>query len=179
MVDSFLPRYDRGDKVLHPDNPITIAPQVNEDWLMEMRRQSDQAARRARDVLIEAYRDFNAKFGRGGEPFIERYMMDDAEVALVGMGTMAMPVKVAVRKMRAAGQEGRLRAREVVPPVPDAASCRRRSPACTPWASSIATSASARPSRAACWPTSCVPRCTRRRTGRRSCRSSPVWADAK
>ena len=49
MVDSFLPRYDRGDKVLHPDNPVTIAPQVNEDWLMEMRRQSDQAARRARD----------------------------------------------------------------------------------------------------------------------------------
>ncbi|MGO8865308.1 MAG: pyruvate ferredoxin oxidoreductase [Alphaproteobacteria bacterium] len=105
MVDGFLPRYERGDKRLHPDNPITIAPQVNEDWLMEMRRQSDQAARRARDVLIEAYGDFNAKFGRGGEPFIERYMMEDAEVALVGMGTMAMPVKVAVRKMREQGKK--------------------------------------------------------------------------
>ena len=105
MVDGFLPRYERGDKRLHPDNPITIAPQVNEDWLMEMRRQSDQAARRARDVLIEAYGDFNAKFGRGGEPFIERYMMEDAEVALVGMGTMAMPVKVAVRKMREQGRK--------------------------------------------------------------------------
>lgn len=105
MVDSFLPRYNRGDKRLHPDNPITIAPQVNESWLMEMRRQSDAAARRARDVLIEAYADFNAKFGRGGEPFIERYMMDDAEVAIVGMGTLAMPVKVAVRKMREQGKK--------------------------------------------------------------------------
>ena len=105
MVDAFLPRYDRGDKRLHPDNPITIAPQVNEDWLMEIRRQSDQAARRARGVLIEAYRDFNAQFGRGGEPFIERYMMDDAEIALVGMGTLAMPVKVAVRKLRAEGRK--------------------------------------------------------------------------
>jgi pyruvate ferredoxin oxidoreductase alpha subunit len=105
MVSKFLPRYDRGDKVLHPDNPVTIAPQVNEDWLMEMRRQSDQAARRARGVLIEAYRDFNAQFGRGGEPFIERYMMDDAEIALVGMGTLAMPVKVAVRKLRAQGKK--------------------------------------------------------------------------
>ncbi|HUB16197.1 MAG TPA: hypothetical protein VMB34_29905 [Acetobacteraceae bacterium] len=105
MVDAFLPRYDRGDKRLHPDNPITIAPQVNEDWLMEIRRQSDQAARRARGVLIEAYRDFNAQFGRGGEPFIERYMMDDAEIALVGMGTMAMPVRVAVRKLRAEGKK--------------------------------------------------------------------------
>jgi pyruvate ferredoxin oxidoreductase alpha subunit len=105
MVDSFLPPYDRAEKQLHPDNPITIAPQANEDWLMEMRRQNDMAARRARDVIIEAYDDFNAKFGRSGEPFIERYMMDDAEIALVGMGTLAMPVKVAVRKMREQGQK--------------------------------------------------------------------------
>ena len=104
-VNAFLPPYDRGDKLLHPDNPITIAPQVNEDWLMEMRRQNDMAMRRAREVIIEAYDDFNAKFGRGGEPFIERYMMDDAEIALVGMGTLALPVKVAVRKMREQGKK--------------------------------------------------------------------------
>ena len=104
-VDSFLPPYDRAEKLLHPDNPITIAPQVNEDWVMEIRRQSDAAMRRARGVLIEAYEDLNAKFGRGGEPFIERYMMEDAEIALVGMGTLAMPVKVAVRKMRAEGKK--------------------------------------------------------------------------
>ncbi len=105
MVDNFLPPYDRGDKQLHPDNPITIAPQANEDWVMEIRRQSDMAARRAREVIIEAYDDFNGQFGRGGEPFIERYMMEDAEVALVGMGTLAMPVKVAVRKMREEGKK--------------------------------------------------------------------------
>lgn len=105
MVDAFLPRYDRGDKRLHPDNPITIAPQVNEDWLMEIRRQSDLAARRSRDVLIEAYADFNAKLGRGGEPFIERYMMEDAEVALIGMGTLAMTVRVAVRNLRKEGKK--------------------------------------------------------------------------
>ncbi len=112
MVDNFLPPYDRGDKQLHPDNPVTIAPQANEDWVMEIRRQSDMAARRAREVIIEAYDDFNDKFGRGGEPFIERYMMEDAEVVLVGMGTLAMPVKVAVRKMRAEGKKvGFLRVR--------------------------------------------------------------------
>lgn len=105
MVDAFLPPYRRGERQLHPDNPITIAPQVNEDWLMEMRRQSDTAMRRARDVIGEAYRDFNARFGRGGEPFIERYLMDDAEIALVGMGTLSMSVKVAVRKLRAQGHK--------------------------------------------------------------------------
>jgi len=105
MVDSFLPAYDRAEKQLHPDNPITIAPQVNEDWLMEMRKQNDMAMRRARGVITEAYEDFEAKFERGGEPFIERYMMDDAEIVLVGMGTLAMPVKVAVRKMREQGKK--------------------------------------------------------------------------
>jgi pyruvate ferredoxin oxidoreductase alpha subunit len=105
MVDRFLPPYDRGTKLLHPDNPITIAPQVNEDWLMEIRRQNDMAMRRTRQVIGEAYEEFNAQFGRGGEPFIERYYMDDAEVALVGMGTLAMPVKVAVRKMREQGRK--------------------------------------------------------------------------
>ena len=105
MVNSFLPPYDRAEKQLHPDNTITIAPQANEDWLMEMRRQNDMAMRQARGVIIEAYEDFNAKFGRSGEPFIERYMMDDAEIALVGMGTLAMPVRVAVRKMREQGKK--------------------------------------------------------------------------
>ncbi len=104
-VDSFLPPYDRAEKLLHPDNPITIAPQANEDWVMEIRKQSDAAMRRARQVIIEAYDDFGTKFGRDSEPFIERYMMDDAEIVLVGMGTLAMPVKVAVRKMREQGQK--------------------------------------------------------------------------
>ncbi len=104
-VDKFLPPYDRGSKLLHPDNPITIAPQVNEDWLMEIRRQNDMAMRRARGVIIEAYGEFNEVFGRGGEPFIEQYMMDDAEIALVGMGTLALSVKVAIRKLREEGKK--------------------------------------------------------------------------
>lgn len=105
MVDRFLPPYNRKEKQLHPDNPITIAPQANEDWLMEMRKQNDMAMRRARGVITEAYEDFGDKFGRYEEPFIERYMMEDAEVALVGMGTLAMPVRVAVRKMRQQGKK--------------------------------------------------------------------------
>src|SRR5512144_2997105 len=38
-VNEFLPRYERGDLLLHPDNPITVAPQANEDWVMEIRKQ--------------------------------------------------------------------------------------------------------------------------------------------
>ena len=106
LVDEFLPPYDRGEFVLHPDNPITIAPQVNEDWLMEIRRQTDAAMRRARDVITEAHNDLKRIFNRGGDdPFIEEYMTDDADVVLVGMGTLALPLKVTVRRLREQGRK--------------------------------------------------------------------------
>jgi len=105
LVERFLPPYDRGKLQLHPDNPITIAPQVNEDWLMEMRKQSDAAMRRARGVIIEAYEDFNRIFGRDMPPFIEEYMTADAETILVGMGTLGLPMRVAVRRLREEGQK--------------------------------------------------------------------------
>jgi pyruvate ferredoxin oxidoreductase alpha subunit len=105
-VKSFLPPYDRGRLQLHPDNPITVAPQVNEDWLMEIRRQSDEAMRRSVGVIQEAYDEFKSVFNRGDpSPFIEEYMTEDADVILVGMGTLALPVRVAIRRLREQGQK--------------------------------------------------------------------------
>jgi pyruvate ferredoxin oxidoreductase alpha subunit len=106
QVESFLPRYDRGNLLLHPDNPITVAPQANEDWLMEIRRQTAAAMERSQSVIREAYRDFEKIFHRDyGNPFFEEYMTDDADVVLVGMGTLSTPVKVAIRQMRKEGKK--------------------------------------------------------------------------
>ena len=104
-VRQFLPPYARGDLLLHPDNPITIAPQVNEDWLMEMRKQSDEAMRRAKGVVKTAYAEFQNIFGWGGGPFLEEYMTEDADVVLLGMGTLALPLRAAVRRMRGKGRK--------------------------------------------------------------------------
>lgn len=105
LVDRFLPPYNRGDLLLHPDNPITVAPQVNEDWVMEIRRQNYAAVERAYTVIEEAYASFREVFGRGPEnPWFEEYLTDDADVILMGMGTLSLPVKVAIRKMRAEGR---------------------------------------------------------------------------
>ena len=105
-VKRFLPAYDRGDLLLHPDNPITVAPQVNEDWLMEIRKHNDEAMKRSKTVIREAYAEFAKIFGRDyGNPFFEEYQTQDADVVLVGMGTLSMPVKVAIRRMRAEGKK--------------------------------------------------------------------------
>src|SRR5436305_3197946 len=106
QVDSFLPRYDRGDLLLHPDNPITVAPQANEDWLMEIRRQTAAGMERSPTVIREVYTRFAKVFGRDyGNPFYEEYMTDDADVVIVGMGTLSNPVRVAIREMRKEGKK--------------------------------------------------------------------------
>jgi pyruvate ferredoxin oxidoreductase alpha subunit len=105
QVEQFLPAYNLGDRLFHPDNPITIAPQVDQDWLMEIRKQNDAAMRRGSDIIEQAYREFYEIFGRQKEPFIEEYMTDDADYVLVGQGTIAMPGRVTVRRLREQGHK--------------------------------------------------------------------------
>jgi pyruvate ferredoxin oxidoreductase alpha subunit len=107
QVNSFLPPYNRGKLLLHPDNPITVAPQGNEDWVMEIRRQNYAATERSAGVILEAYADLEKKLGRsyGANPFFEEFMTEDADIVLMGMGTLSTPVKVAIREMRKEGKK--------------------------------------------------------------------------
>lgn len=106
LVKAFLPPYSLGDRQFHPDNPISIAPQFNEDWVMEGRRQSDAAMRQAKTVISEAHAEFRQIFRRGGDnPFVDAYQVDDADYVLIGMGTVAMVGKVAVDDLRAEGKK--------------------------------------------------------------------------
>jgi len=106
QVKKFLPAYNRGDLLLHPDNVISVAPQANEDWVMEIRRQNYAVTEIACDVIREVYEEFETTFGRKyGNPFFEEYMTEDADIVLLGMGTMSTPVKVAVRKLRQEGKK--------------------------------------------------------------------------
>src|SRR2546426_11322207 len=61
---------------------------------------------RASTVTEQSYADFRRVFGRGPEnPWFEEYMTEDAEVILVGMGTISLPMKVGIRNMRAQGKK--------------------------------------------------------------------------
>src|SRR5574342_1152660 len=103
----FLPQYDLAERRLHPDNPISVAPQVNEDWVMEIRRQNWEAAKRARVVIKDAYKEFNDVFGEryAAPDYFDELMTADAEAVLIGAGTVASPARTAVRRLRAKGQK--------------------------------------------------------------------------
>ena len=105
-VQRFLPAYDLAERRLHPDNPISVAPQVNEDWVIELRRQNWEAARRAKHVIEEAYQEFNAVFGpRYTTPFFSEFMTEDAEEVLIGIGAVCMPARTAVKRLRQQGRK--------------------------------------------------------------------------
>jgi pyruvate ferredoxin oxidoreductase alpha subunit len=96
---------------------------------MEIRKQTDEAMQRARGVIQEAHEDLHRIFGRGGDdPFIEEYMTDDAEIVLMGMGTLNMPLRVTVRRLREQGRKvGFVRVRWFRPfPAPELQKCLSR-----------------------------------------------------
>ncbi|MBD3204860.1 pyruvate ferredoxin oxidoreductase [Candidatus Bathyarchaeota archaeon] len=73
-------------------------------------------------VLKETMDSFHETFGRRyGNGMIEPYMMDDAEVAIVAMGTIAGTCKAAVEKMQSEGKKvGLIKLRSFIPfPVED------------------------------------------------------------
>lgn len=105
-VSKFLPLYNLGKRVMHPDNPVSIAPQINEDWCMEIRRQNWEAAKRAREVIYRAYKEFNSVFGSNyTNPFFDEHKTKDAETVVIGMGTVAAAAKVAVNRLREKGEK--------------------------------------------------------------------------
>lgn len=89
--------------ILHPDKPLSIAPHVDYYWGAEIRRQMDQAMRNAKEVTKRVHQEFYKVFGRGGEPFVEEINTEDADVALMGLGGMAMPARGAIARL---AQEG-------------------------------------------------------------------------
>ena len=105
-VKKFLPQYDLGTRVLHPDNPISVAPQVNEDWVMELRRQNYEAAKRAKSVIVSAYEEYDNVFGiRYDNPFIEELNVEDADTVLIGMGSASVVARSVTRELRAEGKK--------------------------------------------------------------------------
>jgi len=105
QVEKFLPRYDRGKLRLHPDNPISVSPQVNEDWLQELRRTVNEGAIASKAVVEQAAKEFYQIFGRQQDPFFEEYMTEDADMVLVGAGTLSLSVRANVRKLRKEGKK--------------------------------------------------------------------------
>ncbi len=100
-VISFAPKR-KSWVTLDPDKPVTMGAVGDPNWYFEFQRQLWEAMKESRAVFDEAVAEFSKKFGRDYSA-IETYKLDDAEVAIVGMGSFMGTIKAYVDRARKNG----------------------------------------------------------------------------
>lgn len=115
-VDEFLGVYEPEHIKLDPDKPMSVDPLTNGALLMEYRYKHLKAQQEALKVLEEVDQEYGKLFGRSYGGAIETYKMEDAEYALITVGSVSGAAKEAVDAKRAEGiKVGLVRIRMVRP----------------------------------------------------------------
>ncbi len=87
---------------LNPKKPISMGTVGDPDYYYEFKYQQQVAMENAVKVAREADEEFGRMFGRN-YGLVEKYRMDDAEVAMIAYGAHAGTARVAVDKAREEG----------------------------------------------------------------------------
>ncbi len=110
-VDTFLGAPDvNWHAALDPDRPMAVDPLTGGPagagpaTFVRYRRGQCAGMHRALDAIRDAHREWARLTGRNHAPLIERYRMEDAECAIVTLGSMTGAAKDAVDEARAAGR---------------------------------------------------------------------------
>ncbi|MDD1728033.1 MAG: pyruvate ferredoxin oxidoreductase [Methanospirillum sp.] len=103
-VDAFLPPY-KPYNMLDAKNPLSMGMYATPEYYMEFRYEHDKAMARSADIIRKVGKEFGQKFGRDYSNLVESYHLDDAEVAIVAMGSISGTIKDAIDEMRADGKK--------------------------------------------------------------------------
>ena len=117
-VDDFLPRF-KPLNVLDTENPKLFNPIVPPEFAMEMRYQLDWTMDSAKDVIVEVEEAFTDKFKRSYGGLFERYQMEDAEYALITLGTATTTARAVVDELRSQGKRAGLIKLRFMRPFPE------------------------------------------------------------
>jgi pyruvate ferredoxin oxidoreductase alpha subunit len=104
QVDSFLPAFSPYQR-LDADDPVSFGMYATPDYYMEFRYEVDQAMKRSEKAFSAAGKEFAELFGRDYSAPVESYRLDDADTALVAMGSICGTAKDAVDEMRKKGRK--------------------------------------------------------------------------
>ena len=107
---------------LDPQNPMTMGPNALQNYYFEFKRQQEEGMKIALKKIQEVNSEYAKISGRSyGNGLIDAYQLDDAEIAIVVIGSTAGTLKVIVDQLRKEGiKAGVLRLRTFRPlPVED------------------------------------------------------------
>ena len=102
---------------LDPENPMTMGPIALTNYYFEFKRQQEEAMKNAMAKIQDINREFAKMTGRSyGDGLIEPYQLEDAEVAVVCVGSTSGTLKTIVDELRQEGvKAGLLRLRTFRP----------------------------------------------------------------
>lgn len=118
-VKAFVGEYRPEHYLLKHDNPLAVGPYDVCPYYMEHKVQQAQAMLHAKDAILAVAADFERTFGRK-YGFFESYRMEDAEAAVVLIGSTAGTAKACVDRMRSEGHKVGLIKVRVFRPFPAA-----------------------------------------------------------
>ena len=127
-VDRFLPPY-KPHTILDPSNPknynlVTLAnPRVNADGVlchgyMELRYLLQEALQNSKETITRVGQEFGELFGRNYACMFWEDRLDDADIVIVAMGSLAMEAIVAADMLRKEGHKAGVLGLRVFRPFP-------------------------------------------------------------
>jgi pyruvate ferredoxin oxidoreductase alpha subunit len=116
-VRAFVGTYEPEHHLLDPASSVAIGPYGVSPYVFELKRAQSYAMECARDVILSVAKDFEKTFGRS-YGFFEEYRMDDADFAILLMGSAAGTAKVAVDRLRERGVKAGILKLRVFRPFP-------------------------------------------------------------
>ena len=104
VVKKFVGEREASEYLLNPDEKFAVGPYAVSDYYMESRKAQAHAMENAKQVIMDVAKDFEKISGRK-YGLIEEYKMDDAEYAIVIIGSAAGTSKEAIDQMREEGDK--------------------------------------------------------------------------
>ena len=102
VVRQFVGEYQPEHYLLKKENPLAVGPYDISPYYMEHKVMEAEAMKAAKARILEVAADFEKISGRR-YGLIEEYMMEDAELALVLIGSTAGTAKAAIDELREQG----------------------------------------------------------------------------
>jgi len=101
-VKNFIGTYKPEYPLLDVENPVTYGPFDMYDYYMEHKMQEHEAMKKALKIVKDVGKEYREISGRSYDTLSE-YKLDDAEMAVVAIGSTAGTVRAAVDSMREKG----------------------------------------------------------------------------
>lgn len=103
-VRSFVGEYEPENYLLNPDCPMAVGPYSVTDYYMEAKRNQAEGMRHVEQVVLDVAEEFAQLSGRKYGLF-EAYRLEDAERAVVMIGSAAGTTKDAIDRLREKGEK--------------------------------------------------------------------------